>query len=82
MVIPPSGEPSLDPPPSLTPSTGRKHAAAFHKESEITAIDLDEVFRIHDAAMVISQSQESQTPAYRWFTSRMTPPGDLLLKRT
>jgi hypothetical protein len=61
---------------------GRKHAAAFHEESEITAIDLDEVFGIHDAAMVINQLHELQTPTYRWFTSRMTPPGDLLLRRT
>jgi hypothetical protein len=39
---------------------GRKHAAAFHEESEITAIDPDEVFGIHDAAMVINQLHESQ----------------------
>ena len=59
----------------------RHAAAAFHDESKMTALGLDEVFSIHDAAMVINQLHESEAPTYRRVMSRTTPPNDLLLRR-
>ena len=53
--------------------SARHAAAAFHDESKMTAIGLDEVFGIHDAAMVINQLHESEAPTYRWVMSRTTP---------
>ena len=38
----------------------------------MTAIGLDEVFSIHDAAMVINQLHESEAPTYRWVMSTTT----------
>ena len=52
--------------------SARRAAAAFHNESEMAAISFDEKLRIHDAAMVINQMHESQTPTQHWVMSPTT----------
>ena len=44
--------------------SARHSAAAFHDESKMAAIGLDEVLGIHGAAMVINQMHESHSPTH------------------
>src|SRR5262249_9257781 len=50
----------------------RTAAAAFHDQSEMAAISFDKKLGIHDTAMVINQTHESQTPTQRRVVSLTT----------